>query len=184
MKTLRALLAPALVLSALLPAHAHAQTAHPLSFELRGGASVPTGEYREAVPTGWNVGAAVLLPVDSTLSLYAGFQHDQTSDLFDDQTLSDNGFRAGMRLGMPESRTSSAEAWLELGGMLNKLSLVNGWRLGLEGGIGLTLPVSSRVSFTPGLRYRSHTFSGRGILGRDGERAAYVSLDLGLQLHP
>jgi hypothetical protein len=189
MHTIRTLLAPALVLSVMLGTGARAQTAHPVSFELRGGASIPTGEYRGDVPTAWNLGATVLVPLDSTLSLYAGFQHDQTSNAFRDglgrgTTLSDNGFRAGGRLEMPEGRIGSTRTWLELGGMLNKLNLVGGWRLGAEAGLGFDLPASSRVSLTPALRYRTHGYGGRGIVGRDGDRAAYVSLDLGLRFHP
>src|SRR5215213_7048238 len=179
MHIIRNLLAPALVLSALLGTGARAQTAHPVSFELRGGASVPTGEYREGVPTGRNAGATVLIPLDSTLSLYAGYQHDQTSGAFKDElgrgeTLSDHGFRAGARLDVPEGRIGSSVTWLELGAMLNKLNVATGWKLGLEGGLGVTVPLSPRVSLTPGLRYRNHAFGGRGIMGRHGDRAAYV----------
>lgn len=201
MHAIRKLLALALVLGAVPAASVHAQTAHPLSIELRAGASFPTGEYRDGVPAGLNVGGAVLVSVDPALALYLGFEHDQAARAFKEDYgaegvgVRDDGLRAGARLTVPEGRIGPGLVWLEAGAIYNRVSIGGGhdgaylpfhssWEAGFEGGFGFAVPLSPRMSLTPGLRYRNHRTGFILVGGGQPDHAAYVAVDVGVNFRP
>lgn len=198
MQSLRNLLAPALVISAILAPGAHAQS--PVSFELRAGGSHPTGEFNDVASPGWNVGAAVLFAPDSTWSVYAGVQRDAFAVENDNKLgvrlrIRDFGVRAGARFDVPEARLGPARTWLEAGALYHRTSIRGSneqvsvdrkfdWGLGFEGGIGLAFPVGPRVLLSPGLRYRYEKVDFVTVEGEQNETVNYFVLDMGLNFRP
>src|SRR5215218_1251044 len=161
---IRTVLAPALVLSAALATRAHAQNTLPVSFELRGGASIPTGDFADGVQTGWSLGGSVLYAPRPNLALYAGFQHDDFSldddadvDEGTDVGIQDDGLRAGARVSLLLAGLGSVRPWAEGGVLFNRTtvsasdgdvsaSVDSDWALGFEVGAGLAFDVSPKVS--------------------------------------
>ena len=195
----RTVLAPALVLSALLATTAHAQNTLPVTFEVRGGASIPTGDFADGVKTGWNVGGAVLFSPSPNLALYAGYQHDELT-IDDDDTeevdlgVQDNGLRAGARLSVPLA-TGTVRPWVE-GGLLYNRTTISGsdgevsasfdssWELGFEVGGGFSFDVSPTISLTPGIRYRQHKVDFGDLADGATGDVNTVVVDLGINFHP
>lgn len=198
MKHLRTVLAPALVLSAVLATSAHAQNPLPVSFELRGGASFPTGDFADGVSTGWNVGASVLYAAQPNLAVYLGFQHDAFSVDDDgsedvDVGIDDNGFRGGLRVLLGTMGT--VRPWVEGGVLFNRVSVKGSdgdvsasvdsdWKVGFEAGAGFSFDLSPKVALTPGVRYRQHGVSFDDIDEDANGDLKSVVVDLGISIHP
>jgi opacity protein-like surface antigen len=198
MKFPRTVLAPALVLSALLATTTHAQNTLPVAFEVRGGASIPTGDFADGVSTGWNLGGSVLFSPSPNLALYAGYQHDDFNADDDSEDVDigvqDNGFRAGARLSVPLA-TGTVRPWVE-GGLLYNRTTISGsdgevsasfdssWELGFEVGGGFSLDLTPTISLAPGIRYRQHKVDFGDIAeGATGDVKTVV-VDLGINFHP
>jgi hypothetical protein len=197
MKHLRTVLAPALVLSAVLATRAHAQTPLPISFEGRVGASIPTGDFSDGVKTGWNLGLTGFYSPQPTLALYLGFEHsafsldEDTEDV--DVGIDDNAVRAGARLSIPLS-AAPVRPFVEGGAVFARTSITGSdgevsasvdsdWKVGFEVGAGFAFDVSPRVSLTPGVRYRQHGVSFDDVEGGDDlSDVSYVVVDLGVHV--
>lgn len=190
MQILRNLLAPAIVLSTLLASTARSQNHQPFSFELRAGGSIPAGEFVDFASPGGNVGLTLLFAPDSTWAVYAGVQRAAFSSKYGgDISIRDVGVRAGARFDVPEARMGSTRTWLEAGVLLHRTSasstnLRSNWKLGLEGGIGLATPLSPRVSFSPGVRYRRQNVGAVPLVGERKLHVSYFGLDLGINVQP
>jgi len=201
MKNIRTLLAPALLLGAALATPAHAQGTMPVTFEVRGGASFPTGDFADGVKTGWSLGGSVMYAPRPNLALYAGYQHDgfgvdDTEDTEGvDVGVQDNTLRAGARVSLLLAGTGAVRPWAE-GGLLYGRTSVSGsdgstsvsfdsdWALGFEAGAGFVFDLSPRIALTPGVRYRQHSVD-FGDLGGDATGdVKYVTVDLGINIHP
>lgn len=197
---IRKLVVPAFVLgAAALAAPASAQTVLPLSFEVRGGAVIPQGDFGEGLSTGFTVGGAVHYRIAPIASVYAGFEHaqfgfDDDSDLGDvDADVTDQGFRLGARFDVPLAGMTAISPWVEGGATFNKTSLnlsddessasVDSDRsVGFEVGAGLAFNVAPKISITPGVRYRSHKADFGGDSDEGEVDANYFSIDLGVHI--
>jgi opacity protein-like surface antigen len=198
MQSNRKLLASALVLGAVLATHARAQSALPLSVEVRGGASFPTGDFADGAKTGWNVGASVLYSVQPNVGFYLGFEHDDFSvdDTENDGVdvgITDDGARGGVRVSLPLSG-GTTRVWLEAGALFNRTSVSGSdgdvsasvdsdWKIGFETGVGIAVDVSPRISLTPGVRYRQHGVKFSDISEDATGDVNYVAVDLGVNIH-
>ncbi|HEX9936355.1 MAG TPA: outer membrane beta-barrel protein [Longimicrobium sp.] len=200
MTAIRRLLAPALVLSAVLATTASAQSTLPITIEVRGGAAIPTGDFDEGVSTGWGLGATVRYAVAPSVDLYAGFDHFEfgTDEELDDEEIefgiADNGLRAGARFSF--STLGSVQPWLEGGLLVNRSTVSIGdgtttidvdseWGLGFEAGAGIAVPLSPRVSLTPGVRYRMHEakFEVEDVEeGPESIDVTYFAIDIGVNI--
>jgi opacity protein-like surface antigen len=200
----RRLIAPALVLSAGLVAHAaSAQATLPLSFEVRGGVGIPVGDFGDGASTAWSIGGTARYRVASMVDLYAGYDHfdfgaDSTSD-FDsgiDVGITDDGFRGGARFNLPLAMRG-VTPWLEGGLLVNRttvnvsdgttsIGLHSKWTPGFEVGAGLAFALSPKISLTPGVRFREHRAEfDTGDPSSDGTVTAdYFAIDLGVNFHP
>lgn len=200
MTALRRVLAPALVLSAVLATAATAQSTLPITVEVRGGAAIPTGEFDDGASTGWGVGATVRYAVTPMVDLYAGYDYfdfgsDEELDEEDvDIGIQDAGLRAGGRFNF--SPLGSVSPWAEAGLLFSRASVsisdgsasvkVNSnWGIGFEGGAGFGVALSPRVSLTPGVRYRFHEaeFDSEDVEeGPESVDVTYVAIDLGVNI--
>lgn len=173
MKHLRATLAPAMLLAAVLVDRGAAQGSR-VSLDVRGGGAFPSGDFRGDASPGWTLGATVRYPVHPNLDVYGGVQHENypTRLLVIDgpptvhaagyRTL-DNGVRGGLRATLlpPAARV---RPWGEAGLTYSRITFTAAespdtqanWRAGYELGAGLGVGLGPRIALTPGVRYRSH----------------------------
>ena len=197
---IRKFVVPALVLgAAALAAPASAQTVLPLSFEIRGGAVLPQGDFDDGANTGFIVGGTVHYRVAPIASIFAGFEHaqfgvDDDSDFEDvDANISDQGFRLGARFDVPLAGMPAISPWVEGGATFNKTSInlssndasasVDSDRsVGFEVGAGLAFNVAPKISITPGVRYRSHKAEFDFDGGSEEFDANYFAIDLGVHI--
>jgi opacity protein-like surface antigen len=196
---IRKLLVPALVLGAALAQPARAQTILPISFEVRGGADIPTGDFADGAATGWNVGGTVHYRVAPMVGVYGGFEHtrfgvDDDGDFEGvDANITDQGFRLGARFDVPAGTLTGVSPWLEGGATFNRTSInasdgstsvsVDSDRgVGFEVGAGFAFAVAPKISITPGVRYRSH----KAKFDDDDESfeadVNYFTIDLGVHI--
>lgn len=137
------------------------------SFELDGGATIPTGKLAGAeLETGFGLGANVRVRLQADLPAYAGwayhtFRTDAVLGLREID-VDDTGYGFGLRFEHPVFARSSG--WVRLGGIADHIELENeagdiigdtGHGLGYEVGAGLTIPVGARFALTPGGRFWS-----------------------------
>jgi opacity protein-like surface antigen len=194
------LLAPALVLGAVLAHTAHAQSTLPVSFELRGGAAFPTDEFSDGASTGWTVDGTVRYAIQP-LELYAGYEHasfgvDESQGPESVDGIADDGVRAGLRVNLLMDVMAAVRPWVEAGLIYSRTSVTGSgvgtsatftprWGLGFEAGGGLTLDLSPTVSLTPGVRYHQHTTHVDSAGGGEGDlSASYVAVDVGISFRP
>ena len=162
------------------------------TLEASGGAAFATQKLGDAdLGTGVGLGINGRYRVMPHLAVYAGWDwHHFPTDRplpGGDVDFEDTGYAFGLRFEHP--MMARAAYWLRLGGTANHIEVENrrgrlisdtGHGLGWEAGGGLTVPVSTRLMLTPGLRYRA--------LSRDlelGDVATpvdlrYVTVGLGL----
>jgi opacity protein-like surface antigen len=195
MTRIRRLLAPALLVGAGLAQPALAQTTLPLAFEARGGVALPVGDFNDGAGTGWIVGGTVRYRVNPTVDVYAGYDYasfppdDDDPDV--DVNLRDHGARAGVRADLRVGSLPSVTPWVEIGLMVNRTTVHASdnnisadvdadWALGGEAGAGLSIPVGTRASFTPGVRYRAHKADFGDDIG--STTVSYFAFDLGVQI--
>lgn len=183
-------------LGLLAPAEASAQTAR-LTYELRGGATVPVQELAEA-DEGWTgeVGEGISFGMDFAYafsrhaSAYAGFSQHRfacsRTGCGRESDLAATGFDLGIRLFVGGG---AVVPWLR-GGFLTyrvegnapgpgrrSVGTVSERTEGVEGGLGLTVRLSPSLYLRPGLRYArlSPDFPDMGELGME-----FLLADLGL----
>lgn len=176
MKHLRATVAPAMLLAAVLASRGAAQDSR-VSLEVRGGGAFPTGDFRSEALRGWTLGATLRYAASPNLDVYGGAQHENfpTHVLVIDgppvaraagyRTL-DNGVRGGLRASLPLPSVG-VRPWAEAGLTYSRVTLTapglpdtqTHWQAGYELGAGVGVGLGPRITLTPGVRYRSHATS-------------------------
>ncbi len=145
----------------------------PFSVEARAGIAFPSGDLGEAAESGLSLGGAVTFHLPF-IGIYAGYsraeftaneivQRDQG-----DGTYTDQGFEAGVRLGIPTPMVP-IDPWIKGGlvyhniegsgfeaGSDDNFKGDKGW--GFEVGAGLGFGVGPKISVVPGVTYTSYTF--------------------------
>lgn len=178
----------------------------PLSVEVRGGAGIPLGEFRDEDEANAEVGPG--FGVNATynftpmLGVYAGYSRFSfgvdTGDVdfggtdFDPRYIT-SGFNGGLRAGL--APMGGLSPWVRGGVVYHKLSVDLGnnelnefcdndcdtdYALGFEVGGGLDFPLGQVISITPGVRYVR--FSPDPTDGGSGElNVSYLAADIGLR---
>ncbi len=148
-----------------------------ISVEFTGDVALPTSKLQGVkLKRGYGGGANVQLRLQRNLQAYAGYElHKfEPDELLIAQNVDalEHGYTFGLRYShafMSGGQTTQFSGvpvgfWIKGGGLVNRIELQDGdgdnltnteYGLGWEAGAGLTLPVSRRVTFTPGARYRS-----------------------------
>lgn len=161
----------------LVPARAHGQD---LSLEGRIGSSIPTGDLTdEAGPSqtaGLSFAIEGMVTLGATTTAYAGVSHHAFNCDGCTSDVSSTGLNAGLKLLVGDGR---ATPWLRGGLMLHRADLADvdeEWGLGVDAGVGVDWRVTRTLSVVPALRLNSY--------GIDPLTLTYVTVDLGLHLHP
>ncbi|HEX6750261.1 MAG TPA: outer membrane beta-barrel protein [Longimicrobium sp.] len=199
------ILAPALVLGAILAHPARAQIGIPFSAEVRGGVALPTGEFGDGAGTGWGIDGTLRYRIAPMVDVYGGYAYfsfgaDSASDFAEgvDVAIRDQGFRAGARLTVPlVGMMTGVSPWIEGGATFNKttlhasdgsttLDIDSDQSIGFEVGAGVIFDVAPHVSLTPGVRFRSHNADFSEAFGEDDADvdANYVAIEIGVNIHP
>ncbi|HET6764487.1 MAG TPA: outer membrane beta-barrel protein [Longimicrobiaceae bacterium] len=159
----------ALAAAATLAGTAHAQVPlpniTPFSVEVRGGASVPTGDLADAFKLGWTAGANVTYHALPLVGVYAGYTLDEWKvDADANGKAQAQNISFGARLGIPTPMIP-IDPWIKAGAVSQQvktsdfdLATLNGtsdreW--GFEAGAGLGITLGPKVSFTPGVSFVS-----------------------------
>jgi hypothetical protein len=164
------------------------------SAELDGGLAVPTGRLAGAdLETGFGLGANLRYRLQQHLSAYAGWEyHSFRTDAVlgaNKIDVDDTGYTLGLRFEHPVA--GRVAGWLRAGGLANHMELENaagdiisdtGHGLGYEVGGGLAIPFGTRVSLTPGVRYRSLSRDLEIGTASGSARLSYITLGTGLAI--
>ncbi|HET8654165.1 MAG TPA: outer membrane beta-barrel protein [Longimicrobiaceae bacterium] len=169
---------------------AQAQTLLPVTVEARGGLAFPTGDFADGAKTGWNAGVDASIGLAPLFSVYGGYEYARfNAKESSDSHLTDSGFRAGLKVGLPIVGTVTGISPYVLGGVIYdkaKATISSGgisgsgesdWKAGYELGAGTGIGLGPLLSFTPEVRYRSYK------PGDDSSRLSYFQVSMGLQLH-
>ena len=183
----------ALASAVLLLLGSSAQAQDTFSLDFRGGPSFATADLAEAsLKTGASLGVTASYRVFNHMRIYGGWDwtHFVTDEPFEGNEfdVEPNGYAFGMQFQHPMA--GSIAGWLRAGGLYNHIELESeagdiidsGHELGWEAGAGIRVPISSRLAFTPGVRYRAFSAD----LNVDGEKIPvdmkFVSAEIGLSL--
>ncbi|HET6764488.1 MAG TPA: outer membrane beta-barrel protein [Longimicrobiaceae bacterium] len=166
----------------------------PLAVEVRGGIALPVAAFKEDLnlESGVGASASVALSLTPQIAVYGSYAWNQfgvagATSLGNDVHLTDRGFSAGVRLGLPAS-SSAFSPWIKGGAVLgHKLRYASGsdhsddtdGDLGFEVGGGLDFALGRQVSFTPGVTYTR--FALKDALPGD-DKVQHVGVDVGLRI--
>jgi opacity protein-like surface antigen len=159
------------------PAAAEAQVL-PLSVEARGGVAFPTGDFGDAVKSGFGFGVTAKFRVLPLISVYGGWERasfdakeDEASNEFDDLDITgsveDSGFRLGGQVDLPLSGLTGFSPYVQAGVLYNtttfkasgggmSVSFDSDRAFGYEAGAGVAIPLGLVLKVTPEVRYRSY----------------------------
>lgn len=170
-----------------------AQAQVPVSVELRGGAAFPTADFGDAsLKTGGGAGFALNYRFMPHLAVFGGWDWMRfTTDTpfrgagYD---VENTGYAFGLIFDHPVA--GNVSSWLRGGALYGHVELENaagdlvadsGHELGWEVGGGVRVPLTERLSLTPGVRYR--TLSADIAVGQATVPVdlAYVMAEIGLQ---
>jgi opacity protein-like surface antigen len=169
-----------------------AQGIIPFAVEARGGFAVPQGDLKDSFGAngGWGYGLNARMQIMPLISVYAGWETYAFDMDADEAETNDSGIRAGAQVSLPVSAITGFSPYAFAGVLYNRTSVdvVTGEAesddgFGWEAGAGASIPFAPTLSFTPGVRYRTHSaeFSSAGAV--DGEATvSYLVVDLGLKL--
>jgi len=166
----------------------------PLAVEVRGGIALPVAAFKEDLnlETGLAASASVSLSITPQIAVYGGYAWNQfiesgATTVGEDVHLTDRGFSAGVRLGLPAS-SSAFSPWIKGGAVMgHKLrhnfesghSSDTDGDLGFEVGGGLDFALGRQVSFSPGVTYTR--FALKDALPGD-DKVQHVAVDVGLRI--
>lgn len=165
-----------------------------LALELRGGVDVPTAEIDgDELGTGFGFDATLRYRFMPHLAAYAGWDWIRFSpdDSFAgaDLDFEETGYVFGLRFEHPFTASSPLSFWARAGGTYDHLEIENAdgdviadseHGLGWEAAAGLAIPVTPRLSLTPGARYRSLDRDVELPGGTSEVELRYVALEIGL----
>ncbi|HEX2204330.1 MAG TPA: outer membrane beta-barrel protein [Longimicrobium sp.] len=186
-KTFAGLAAAAATLVVTGTAQAQIPAITPFSFEVRGGAAIPTGDLsgdRDAEP-GLALGATATLHFIPLVGVYGGYSRAQFGAGGDGE-YTDQGIDVGLRLGIP-TPLIPIDPWIKAGLTYHSLEAsgftlpVNNFEadasLGYEVGAGLGFGFGP-LSLTPGISWVSYDYDA----GASDERASFVRVDIGARV--
>lgn len=175
----------------------------PLAVEARGGFSIPTGDWNEEenLNTGAGFSVGALFNITPAVAVYGawerfafGVDDDGEFGSAEAETV-DTGLRAGVEFSIPLG-AASATPFVFGGVLYHQLSasvseggisfnIEADRALGFEVGGGVEVPLGAVLSFTPGVRYGTHSaafeFDDAPAPGDDEVTVGRVTIDLGLR---
>lgn len=172
-KTLVGMMAVAAVLGA--TSGAQAQNS-PISVEVRGGLTFPTGDDMEGIESGINVGGLVLFRATPMVSVFGGYDFNSFGVEGEEGVDAEiKGFTGGLRVNAMQM--SGAAIVVQGGVVAHKFALTDGdisidgdTEIGFEGGLGASIPLGNTLAVTPLVTYTSV------------DEATYFKASVGLKL--
>jgi hypothetical protein len=145
---------------ALAPASLMAQQRE-ISLDLRGGYSVPFGDFGDNVGNDFGFGVGVVFSLTPMIGIYGGWARDTfTCDVVtcdDDSQLHVQGFEAGAKFILPTE--TRALPWAKAGVVYHTVEFDGAFgdfesdrNLGFQAGIGMDFPLGEVLSVSPGVR--------------------------------
>jgi hypothetical protein len=145
---------------------AGAQSALPLSFEVRGGAAVPVGDWKEIASPGFGLNGNVTFNVTPVLGIYGGYTYNRfgvDDDLGaegDDVNWTEQGFDVGVKARFAAPTGLPLTPFFRGGAIFHKLgisdddaSISGDHKLGFDVGGGVEIGVARNITLTPQLGY-------------------------------
>ncbi|HET6229470.1 MAG TPA: outer membrane beta-barrel protein [Longimicrobiaceae bacterium] len=143
---------------------AHAQIVPnltPFSVEVRGGASIPTGTFKDNFKTGYTTSANVTFHALPVLGIYGGYSLNgyDVKDAAGGGSVREQGFDAGVRVDVP-TPLIPIDPFIRAGAVYHKLKETGTTspaetdnKLGFEVGAGVAFALGPKVSVTPAVSY-------------------------------
>jgi hypothetical protein len=174
-----------LAVLALAGAGAHPLAAQllPLSLEARGGAALPSAEFRDAASGGPAGELSATWHALPRVGVYGAYQWNRFSWDTVDGHATDAGFAVGVRIALP-TPLLPIDPWIRAGVVAHRLdaeTLDEDAGFGWEAGGGLAFPLARGLTLTPGVLWTRYPHGGGNA---DGEllRVRHVRADVGLRL--
>lgn len=184
-----------------LATSASAQAVPSFSVAADVGPAFPLGDFADdGADRGWSASVSAAARLTRLFGLYAGYERTsfdvEAADAADD-TWTDSGLGAGVRMWFPVRPGARLHPWAQLGAGWHDLDpLIAGPEfsgidtdgiLTLEGGAGLDVAVAGqRVFVRPAVRYRRYSFEAESVAGTAKTTVSSITFALGLMvvLHP
>ena len=171
----------------------------PFSIEVRGGAAIPTGDFKSnadgdwELKSGWTAGVNAQFQLNPMFGVYAGYSHSSFGvEDEDDASVNARGFDAGVRASLPLAalpltpfvRGGVVYHDLQLSVESPNFSITSDRAFGFEIGGGLEYALGQRMSITPGVSFTSYTatFSDDLELFDLDIDVTHVKVDIGLRI--
>ncbi len=184
-----------LMLPLLLPLAMSAPTAleaqhSPLSLDIRGGYSLPIGDFSDNTDSDFGFGAGVVFSLTPMVGIYGGWGRDsfQCASVAcgDDSRVTLSGFEAGAKFMLPSR--GGARPWAKAGAVWHAMEFdgeifraESDRSLGFQGAIGMDFPLGRVLSVSPSLRLNLMDIEDDGFFDRSEVR--YLSFDIGAHIH-
>lgn len=166
---------------------ASAQSAIPLSVEIRGDAAIPAGDFADDIENGIGFTGSAALQLVPGFGLYGSYSRTNFSiDGAEDDVL-DQGYSAGLTasLGGAAGRPTP---YVAAGLLFHELEVeeteVGDAKMGFEVGAGIAIPLGQRIRVTPAVGYRQYNIEGLslgGVLNTD-MNVSYLNAGVGLNI--
>jgi opacity protein-like surface antigen len=162
-----------------------------ISFDLRGGYSLPFGDFGDNAGNDWGFGVGGVLTLTPAVGVYAGWGRDsftcEAGICADDSQLHASGLEAGAKFILPSS--GRALPWAKVGIVYHKVefdgdlfNFESDRNLGFQAGIGIDYPLGEVLSVSPGVRVTLFD------VGNDDDffpesQVRYVNIDIAAHIH-
>jgi hypothetical protein len=175
---------------AFVPATLSAQN-RAISIDIRGGYSVPFGDFGDVWGNDWGFGAGGVLSLTPSIGVYAGWARDafdcEIVGCGDDSRLHVSGLEAGAKFIIPTD--IAVLPWAKAGVVYHKAELdesVVGFEtdrnLGFQGAVGFDFPLGDVLSVSPSVRVTLLDFGDDEEFFEQAE-ARYVNFDVAAHIH-
>jgi opacity protein-like surface antigen len=169
---------------------ASAQSRIPLSFEVRGDAAFPTGDFEDReIENGLGFTASAALQLVPGFGVYGSYGRTEFSvDGSDDTDVLDQGFGAGLTASLGGGLAGRATPYIGAGLLFHELELndeeVGDAQMGFEVGAGIAFPLGRSVRVTPAVGYRQYKVENTTLAGlaNDDFSVQYLTAGIGLNI--
>lgn len=170
---------------------ASAQSRIPLSFEVRGDAAIPTGDFEDfGIENGLGFTASAALQLVPGFGVYGSYGRTEFSvDGGDDDTdVLDQGFGAGLTASLGGGLAGRATPYIGAGLLFHEFEVddqeVGDAQMGFEVGAGIAFPLGRSVRITPAVGYRQYKVENTALAGLvdDDFNVSYLTAGVGLNI--
>jgi opacity protein-like surface antigen len=175
---------------------ANAQSTLPLSFEVRGGAVLPTGDWKDLASTGFGLNGNVTFNVTPVLGVYGGYTwnrfgiNDDLGEEGDDVDLTEQGFDVGVKARFASPSGLPLTPFFRGGAIFHKIgvsdedvSVSGDHKLGFEVGGGVEVGLARNITLTPQVSYSQFNPGDADDDSTDDESIDVANINLGVGIN-